>query len=300
MNENSQAISSYDYDAWGNPMNSTVSEESAYRYTGREYDDETGLHNFRARLYDSTLIRFYQVDPKEQFASPYVYCGNNPIMQLDFTGKRSDKIQQAAKGYNNIPYIGFECNVYVYTAVTKGEDWTDFPRNLWDLDGRIGQATYFKQRNALYENIDQAWAVLDVGDIIISGGGYYPSGGHTMIVDKVTYDDKGNKTGFFVAGAWNSRRPSGRSRYSYSSIQEYLDNVPANPFFWGLASLNNSEAPIGRDSVYSKSASSSDKVFSNPEECDEPLDIINPGDFGVPGEGGWGSILDDWNLPPVQ
>ncbi|HQQ67546.1 MAG TPA: RHS repeat-associated core domain-containing protein [Candidatus Cloacimonadota bacterium] len=40
-----------------------------------EYDDETGLHNFRARLYDRTLMRVYQVDPAEQFASPYVYCG---------------------------------------------------------------------------------------------------------------------------------------------------------------------------------------------------------------------------------
>ena len=86
MNENNQAISSYDYDAWGNPMNSTVSEESAYRYTGREYDEETGLHNFRARLYDSTLMRFYQVDPAEQFASPYVYCGNNPISLQDKDG----------------------------------------------------------------------------------------------------------------------------------------------------------------------------------------------------------------------
>ena len=88
MNENNQAISSYDYDAWGNPMNSTVSEISAYRYTGREHDDETGLHNFRARLYDSTLMRFYQVDPAEQFASPYVYCGNNPIGLVDPDGER--------------------------------------------------------------------------------------------------------------------------------------------------------------------------------------------------------------------
>jgi len=88
MNENNQAISSYDYDAWGNPINSTVSEMSAYRYTGREYDDETGLHNFRARLYDSVLMRFYQVDPAEQFASPYVYCGNNPIGLVDPDGER--------------------------------------------------------------------------------------------------------------------------------------------------------------------------------------------------------------------
>jgi RHS repeat-associated protein len=90
MNENNQAISSYDYDAWGNPMNSTVSEESAYRYTGREYDDETGLHNFRARLYDSTLMRFYQVDPAEQYSTPYVYCGNNPITLTDPTGRNAE------------------------------------------------------------------------------------------------------------------------------------------------------------------------------------------------------------------
>jgi len=86
MNENNQAISSYDYDAWGNPMNSTVSEESAYRFTGREYDEETGLHNFRARLYESTLMSFYQVDPAEQFALPYVYCGNNPVTLIDPSG----------------------------------------------------------------------------------------------------------------------------------------------------------------------------------------------------------------------
>ena len=67
-------------------MNST--EESAYRYTGREYDDERGLQNFRARLYDSTLMRFYQVDPAEQFASPYMYCGNNPNGFVDPDGKR--------------------------------------------------------------------------------------------------------------------------------------------------------------------------------------------------------------------
>jgi RHS repeat-associated protein len=54
---------------------------------GREYDDETGLHNFRARIYDSVLMRFYQVDPAEQFASPYIYCGDNPIQYVDPDGR---------------------------------------------------------------------------------------------------------------------------------------------------------------------------------------------------------------------
>jgi hypothetical protein len=45
-------------------------------------------------------MRFYQVDPAEQFASPYVYCGNNPITLIDpdgrlgkFAGSRSDRNQ---------------------------------------------------------------------------------------------------------------------------------------------------------------------------------------------------------------
>jgi RHS repeat-associated protein len=111
MNENNQAISSYDYDAWGNPMNSTVSEESAYRYTGREYDDETGLHNFRARLYDSALMRFFQVDPAEQFASPYGYCGNNPIGLVDPDG-------------NEVEYVGNIKDLSDYYAPIYGFDTT--------------------------------------------------------------------------------------------------------------------------------------------------------------------------------
>ncbi|HPS39289.1 MAG TPA: RHS repeat-associated core domain-containing protein, partial [Candidatus Cloacimonadota bacterium] len=118
MNENNQAISSYDYDAWGNPMNSTVSEESAYRYTGREYDEETGLHNFRARLYDSVLMRFYQVDPAEQFATPYVYCGNNPIGLVDPDGKDAN-----FDGYDdNDKLYGYLSNSFLQSPFTVNDD----------------------------------------------------------------------------------------------------------------------------------------------------------------------------------
>lgn len=58
-----------------------------YRFTGYEYDLETGLYNAAARLYDPALKRFYSVDPKMQFFSPYVYGGNNPVSMLDPTGE---------------------------------------------------------------------------------------------------------------------------------------------------------------------------------------------------------------------
>jgi RHS repeat-associated protein len=56
-------------------------------YIGQEYDSELDLHNFRARFYDSDLMRFYAVDPAMQTASPYLFCGNNPIMYVDEDGE---------------------------------------------------------------------------------------------------------------------------------------------------------------------------------------------------------------------
>ncbi len=87
INEVGEEVESFDFDAFGNLMNSSVSTDVAYQYTGQEYDDEVDLHNFRARFYDSDLMRFYAVDPAGQTASPYLFCGNNPIMYVDENGE---------------------------------------------------------------------------------------------------------------------------------------------------------------------------------------------------------------------
>jgi RHS repeat-associated protein len=58
-----------------------------YLYTGHEFDWEIGLYNYRARMYDPRLGRFYAPDPAtHQYASPYEYVGNNPINLIDPTG----------------------------------------------------------------------------------------------------------------------------------------------------------------------------------------------------------------------
>ncbi len=57
-----------------------------YLYMGQEFDPETGLYNFRARLYDPVLRRFYSPDPARQFASPYVFVGDSPTLHVDPSG----------------------------------------------------------------------------------------------------------------------------------------------------------------------------------------------------------------------
>jgi len=61
-------------------------DKFSYRYTGQEYDAETDLYNYRARIYDPALARFYATDPAQESFGPYTYVGNNPIRFTDPTG----------------------------------------------------------------------------------------------------------------------------------------------------------------------------------------------------------------------
>jgi len=59
-----------------------------FRYTGRYYDQETGLYYYRARYYDADLGRFLSVDPigyADQW-NLYAYVGNNPLNATDPSG----------------------------------------------------------------------------------------------------------------------------------------------------------------------------------------------------------------------
>jgi len=58
------------------------------RYTGREFDRETGLYYYRARYYDPESGRFYTEDPLGFRAGInfYAYVDNNPINANDPTG----------------------------------------------------------------------------------------------------------------------------------------------------------------------------------------------------------------------
>jgi hypothetical protein len=48
---------SFVYDSFGNVTSSTGSFSQPFRYTGREWEAETGLYYYRARYYDPTIGR---------------------------------------------------------------------------------------------------------------------------------------------------------------------------------------------------------------------------------------------------
>lgn len=65
----------------------------AYKYTGKELDDSTGLYFYEARYYDATLGRFISADTlvpnpgNPQDFNRYTYGNNNPILFNDPTGR---------------------------------------------------------------------------------------------------------------------------------------------------------------------------------------------------------------------
>lgn len=85
-----QVVAAYDYLPYGELMRAYGSDPQAqvmHRYTGQEWDEETGLYNYHARLYDPSIGRFYQPDPQSQYFSPYKYAGNSPVSLIDPDGE---------------------------------------------------------------------------------------------------------------------------------------------------------------------------------------------------------------------
>lgn len=91
-----EVVERYRYDAYGkttfcdangNPVPGRTQSIviNPWLFTGRQYDPETGLYYYRARMYSPTLGRFLQPDPIGYYDSMnlYAYCGNNPVNWID-------------------------------------------------------------------------------------------------------------------------------------------------------------------------------------------------------------------------
>ena len=80
-------------DVWGNAIGSETG--SNHRFCGglgHTTDSDTGLIYMRARYYDPTIGRFASEDPSKNGENWYVYCGDNPVGNVDADGKRFNAI----------------------------------------------------------------------------------------------------------------------------------------------------------------------------------------------------------------
>lgn len=188
---------SYTYDAYGNALTATETITNPYRFTGREYDPETGLHYYRARYYDSNAGRFINEDPLlfVDGLNANFYVGNNPANWVDSWGTftLNDAIDSLIKrGVDGDTFIGD----YTYSDTQIFNEWLRLEQTntewLKELPG-CPRKIYFCGDDPINPD-SNTWE--DIG----SSNKYHPGaeyetrskttpGGHT---NQCTYDRRGN------------------------------------------------------------------------------------------------------------
>ncbi len=84
VNNSGAVVNHFTYDSFGQVVGSMAgaTADTRYKFTGREYDGETGLYYYRARYFDAGVGRFIGQDPLGFGAGDsnlYRYVGNRPL-----------------------------------------------------------------------------------------------------------------------------------------------------------------------------------------------------------------------------
>jgi RHS repeat-associated protein len=91
-NQGGQVVERVRYRPFGEALQDSTVAASRHKFTGQEFDAETGLYFYGARYYDPHLGRFISpdsvvADPTEpQLMNRYAYVRNNPLKYTDPTG----------------------------------------------------------------------------------------------------------------------------------------------------------------------------------------------------------------------
>ena len=124
---------SYQYDAFGIPLETTEQLNNRIRYTGQQYDELTEQYYLRARYYNPVAGRFMQEDVYQgDGLNLYAYCGNNPVVYDDPSGYASTSTGKACppqgKISESVDGSGSETGPYAYLedepTVGAGKDFT--------------------------------------------------------------------------------------------------------------------------------------------------------------------------------
>ena len=116
-----------DYQPFGNRWDTasrTVSDNRD-RFNGKEDQSFAGLpfSDYGARMYDRERGRWLSQDPLQQYHSPYVFCGNNPICQIDPFGMNAYNISSTHLNKDNevvAVYDDGDLGIYYHDKDTTG------------------------------------------------------------------------------------------------------------------------------------------------------------------------------------
>jgi RHS repeat-associated protein len=90
MSRHRTITDSYEYDAFGNKVNSTGTTPNNYLYRGEQLDPDLGMYYLRARYYNPLTGRFLSVDSQAgQGQRRYEYANADPVNGMDPSGSEA-------------------------------------------------------------------------------------------------------------------------------------------------------------------------------------------------------------------
>jgi RHS repeat-associated protein len=179
-------IATLTYDGFGNLTSSEDSDADRYRFTGREWDSETGLQYNRARYYVAAVGRWTTEDPIRFEAGDsnlYRYVFNNSHNATDPTGN-------AGFGFGFVfgssVDAGFVAGVSTQTTGGVGLFWSTQHGMTAGAFGEGGGFIGGPDENAGYPNTDKAHRILRVREVF---GAYAGVGAGGFFTNAETADD---------------------------------------------------------------------------------------------------------------
>lgn len=98
VDKSGKVIKTYEYDSFGNELNSDKDDDNPFRYSGEYYDKETETIYLRARYYQPNVGRFLTRDTYTgQESDPlslnlYTYCNNDGVNNVDPSGHIAETV----------------------------------------------------------------------------------------------------------------------------------------------------------------------------------------------------------------
>jgi len=159
-------VERYSYDVYGEP-NRVSAVGNPYMFTGRAYDPNTGLYDYRARYYKPSIGRFLQTDPIGYSGglNIYTYCGNNPINWIDPWGEaKRQKRPLNRPGLRHITAGRFHHDSFRYNNGTNSSYYDDSrvrsddaPKYLQDRYKDVGPELDDNILREAEDNLRQEW-----------------------------------------------------------------------------------------------------------------------------------------------
>ncbi|MBN2365425.1 MAG: hypothetical protein EH225_05585, partial [Calditrichaeota bacterium] len=127
LDQNGEGVEAYDYYPFGLKMPDRLYMSGLANtrnlFIGKEHDSETGYDYFGARLYDSRIGRWLNVDKLDQYDSPYVFCANNPQRIQDIDGWYGEDVHFDLTYFMAVMVMG--ATPEVAAAIAFANNYTD-------------------------------------------------------------------------------------------------------------------------------------------------------------------------------